>query len=107
MAGFIFAPYHLPFHEFSAVHSLFFLQVREHKFAKPFRFMPYFEHVFIGAFDRMNLHFQSDVHVRHIRAPILFLHADDDHVIPYHLCQRLYESSLKMENGEVGLPYCP
>jgi len=76
-------------------------EVREHKFAKPFRFMPYFEHVFIGAFDRMNLHFQSDVHVRHIRAPILFLHADDDHVIPYHLCQRLYESSLKMENGEI------
>jgi len=76
-------------------------EVREHKFAKPFRMMPYFEHVFIKAFDRVNLHFQSDEHVRHIRAPILFLHADDDHVIPYHLCQRLYESSLKMENGEI------
>ena len=63
--------------------------------------LPYFEAVFIRAFDRVNLQFQSDVHVRFIRAPILFLHADDDHVIPYHLCQRLYESSKLMENGEV------
>jgi len=76
-------------------------EVREHKFAKPFRWLPYFEFVFLGAFDRTNLHFQSDVHVRHIRAPILFLHADDDHVIPYRLCQRLYESSKKLDNGEV------
>jgi len=76
-------------------------EVREHKFAKPFRRLPYFEAVFMGAFDRVNLHFQSDIHVRFIRAPILFLHADDDHVIPYHLCHRLYQSSKRMENGEL------
>jgi len=76
-------------------------EVREHKFAKPFRRLPYFEAVFLGAFDRVNLHFQSDIHVRFIRAPILFLHADDDHVIPYHLAQRLYQASKRMENGEI------
>lgn len=68
-------------------------EVREHKFAKPFKWLPYFERIFLGAFDRVNVKFQSDHHVQYIRCPLLFLHADDDIVIPYKLGEKLYQAS--------------
>lgn len=50
-----------------------------------FRFLPWFDYFFVDPVFKNNLRFQSDKNLRNVSTPILFLHAEDDKVVPYKL----------------------
>uniref|UniRef100_A0A914C9Q3 Serine aminopeptidase S33 domain-containing protein n=1 Tax=Acrobeloides nanus TaxID=290746 RepID=A0A914C9Q3_9BILA len=67
--------------------------VMNHPFSKPFRKYPFFDEIFVNPLMRSGLSMSSDKHIQRITCPILVLHAQDDHVIPYILGRRLVEAA--------------
>uniref|UniRef100_A0A0N4Z950 Lysophosphatidylserine lipase ABHD12 n=1 Tax=Parastrongyloides trichosuri TaxID=131310 RepID=A0A0N4Z950_PARTI len=66
-----------------------------HPFSKPFKWIPYIEQLVVGNLQSSGLVMASDVHIQKIDAPILILHAEDDHIIPWQLGEKLHQSALK------------
>uniref|UniRef100_A0A0K0FVL8 AB hydrolase-1 domain-containing protein n=1 Tax=Strongyloides venezuelensis TaxID=75913 RepID=A0A0K0FVL8_STRVS len=69
--------------------------ILNHPLSKPFKWIPFQEQLFIGNLKKSGLIMDSDKHIKEIDAPILILHAEDDHVIPWQLGEKLHQSAIK------------
>ncbi|CEF70214.1 Hypothetical protein SRAE_2000484800 [Strongyloides ratti] len=65
-----------------------------HPLSKPFKWIPFQEQLFIGNLKKSGLVMDSDKNIKKIDAPILILHAEDDHVIPWQLGEKLHQSAI-------------
>ncbi|XP_077438462.1 lysophosphatidylserine lipase ABHD12 [Vanacampus margaritifer] len=68
-------------------------EARSHPFATVYRHLPGFDWFFLDAITANDIRFANDDNVNHIRCPVLILHAEDDHVVPFHLGKKLYETA--------------
>ncbi|XP_051935739.1 lysophosphatidylserine lipase ABHD12 [Hippocampus zosterae] len=66
-------------------------EARSHPFATAYRYLPGFDWFFLDAITANDIRFANDDNVNHISCPVLILHAEDDHVVPFHLGKQLYE----------------
>lgn len=73
-----------------------------HPMASPFRFIPWFNWLFLDTITHNDIHFQSDQSIAEVSPPLLILHAEDDVIVPYHLGQKLYEAALKTRPSTYG-----
>ncbi|XP_054281651.1 lysophosphatidylserine lipase ABHD12-like isoform X2 [Macrosteles quadrilineatus] len=67
-------------------------EIREYPICQLFTWLPWFDFFFVDPVFDNRLRFQSDVNLRNVSAPILFLHAEDDMVVPYKLGKKLYNA---------------
>nr|XP_061794045.1 lysophosphatidylserine lipase ABHD12-like [Nerophis lumbriciformis] len=73
-------------------------EARSHPFATPYRYMPGFDWFFLDAITANDIRFANDDNVNHISCPMLILHAEDDHVVPFTLGKQLYEAATRSES---------
>ncbi|XP_060553065.1 lysophosphatidylserine lipase ABHD12-like [Ruditapes philippinarum] len=73
-----------------------------HPMASPFRFIPWFNWLFLETITHNDIHFQSDVSIADVSPPLLILHAEDDVIVPYHLGVKLYEAAVKTRPQTYG-----
>lgn len=71
-----------------------------HPLSLPFRFLPWFEWTFIESFKDAGIDFNTDENIKNIDEPVLILHAEDDHIIPFECGRKLHESTLQSKNGD-------
>jgi len=67
-------------------------EIREYPISQLFTWLPWFDFFFVEPVFDNGLRFQSDVNLRNVSSPIMFLHAEDDRVVPYKLGKKLYNS---------------
>ncbi len=48
------------------------------------------------------LRFESDQHIAEFRQPVMIMHAEDDHVVPFHLGYKLYRTALETRGKSWG-----
>ncbi|CAN9501989.1 unnamed protein product [Ophioblennius macclurei] len=72
--------------------------VVSHRLAKPYMFLPGFKSLLEYLLDVNNIVFANDDNLKKLSTPLLILHAEDDHVVPYHMGQQLYQISLEAQN---------
>lgn len=70
-------------------------EIREHPFARAFKYLPWFEFTVVSPMFQNQLTFNSDDLIADIELPIMILHAEDDHVVPFRLGYKLYRAGLK------------
>lgn len=80
-------------------------EIREYPMSQLFRPLPWFDFCFIYPVYENNLRFESDKNLRNVTAPILILHAEDDHIVPYKLGQKLYDSITEGRNEEYPVKF--
>ncbi|XP_077351078.1 lysophosphatidylserine lipase ABHD12 [Festucalex cinctus] len=68
-------------------------EARSHPFATVYRYLPGFDWFFLDAITANDIRFANDDNVNHISCPVLILHAEDDHVVPFRLGKKLYEAA--------------
>ncbi|XP_061546954.1 lysophosphatidylserine lipase ABHD12-like isoform X4 [Phycodurus eques] len=73
-------------------------EARSHPFAAVYRHLPGFDWFFLDAIAANDIRFANDDNVNHISCPVLILHAEDDHVVPFHLGKELYEVAARSES---------
>lgn len=71
--------------------------VVNHRLAKLYRFLPGFKDLLEYLLEENNIVFANDKNLEILTSPLLILHAEDDHVVPYHMGQQLYEISLQAQ----------
>ncbi|XP_046676382.1 lysophosphatidylserine lipase ABHD12-like isoform X1 [Homalodisca vitripennis] len=78
-------------------------EIREYPISQLFTILPWFDFCFVEPVYENNLRFESDVNLRNVSVPLLFLHAEDDRVVPFKLGRKLHESVLRhrKENNTV------
>lgn len=69
--------------------------VAKHPIVKMYKFLPGFEGLFWNILERNNIVFANDKNLKVLNSPLLILHAEDDHIVPYHMGLKLYEISLQ------------
>ncbi|KFD66579.1 hypothetical protein M514_01575 [Trichuris suis] len=67
--------------------------VRHHPFTYMFRWLPWFEQTIVQPCAKNDLNFNTDLRIRHLCFPLLFLHAKDDRIIPFHLAKKLEQEA--------------
>uniref|UniRef100_A0A158R699 Hydrolase_4 domain-containing protein n=1 Tax=Syphacia muris TaxID=451379 RepID=A0A158R699_9BILA len=65
-----------------------------HPFAKPFRWIPQFDNIFVKPMQSFGLKMSSDFWIKRINCPILILHAADDDIIPVKLGRLLRDAAV-------------
>lgn len=80
-------------------------EIREYPMCQLFRPLPWFDFFFVDPVYDNNLRFESDVNLRNVTAPILILHAEDDHIVPYKLGLKLYNSITKGRNKDYPVKF--
>ncbi|XP_061141409.1 lysophosphatidylserine lipase ABHD12-like isoform X2 [Syngnathus typhle] len=70
-------------------------EAKSHPFATVYRYLPGFDWFFLDAITANDIRFANDDNINHIRCPVLILHAEDDHVVPFHLGKKLYETAAR------------
>ncbi|XP_070578613.1 lysophosphatidylserine lipase ABHD12-like [Ptychodera flava] len=60
-----------------------------HPLAKFWKFWPYFDKLFLDAFEETSVHFNSTENIDHVSSKILIGHAKDDVIIPFSLGEKL------------------
>ncbi|XP_037128070.1 lysophosphatidylserine lipase ABHD12 isoform X2 [Syngnathus acus] len=70
-------------------------EAKSHPFATVYRYLPGFDWFFLDAITANDIRFANDDNINHIRCPVLILHAEDDHVVPFHLGKKLYEAAAR------------
>ena len=84
--------------------------VRDHPFSVAFRWLPYFESMFVDPVVASEVtNFDTQSKIEHVSCPLLILHAVDDHIVPYQLGVRLYRHALEARTkqhsaGDTHLP---
>lgn len=73
-----------------------------HPMATPYRFIPWFNWLFLETITHNDIHFQSDQSIADVSPRLLLLHAEDDVIVPYHLGQKLYEAAVKTRPSTFG-----
>ncbi|KAL7379792.1 hypothetical protein ABVT39_005951 [Epinephelus coioides] len=69
--------------------------VVKHWIVKMYKFLPGFEGLLWNILERNNIVFANDKNLKVLNSPLLILHAEDDHIVPYHMGLKLYEISLQ------------
>ncbi|XP_076128732.1 lysophosphatidylserine lipase ABHD12-like isoform X1 [Alosa pseudoharengus] len=89
-----------------------FSNIREagasHPFARIYRNFPYFEYFFLDVISENKVVFPNDENVRKLKTPLLFLHAEDDNIVPFHMGQELFaiaQKSRKSSNSVRIVPF--
>lgn len=72
-----------------------FDEVRNHPMGWLWRKMPFYDWFFTVPLRTNDFGFVSDQRIKVIDVPILFLHAEDDWVVPYRLGRTLYEAAIE------------
>lgn len=54
-----------------------------------FRNLPWFHYTVVQPMEANNLRFANDKYLLEIDCPVMVLHAEDDHVVPYRLGQKV------------------
>ncbi|KAL5008307.1 hypothetical protein ScPMuIL_013888 [Solemya velum] len=73
-----------------------------HPLAIPFKFIPWFNWVFIDTIMENNIHFTNDESIKEVTTPLLILHAKDDGIIPFELAEKLYKVALEERPPDSG-----
>ncbi|XP_061645899.1 lysophosphatidylserine lipase ABHD12 isoform X7 [Phyllopteryx taeniolatus] len=73
-------------------------EARSHPFAMVYRHLPGFDWFFLDTITANDIRFANDDNVNHISCPVLILHAEDDHVVPFQLGKELYEVAARSES---------
>ncbi|XP_056637294.1 lysophosphatidylserine lipase ABHD12-like isoform X1 [Diorhabda sublineata] len=68
-----------------------------------FRFLPWFSYTITEPMYKNGFTFESDKYICNVDAPILILHAQDDHVVPIKLGKRLYEEGKRCRRHSQGV----
>ncbi|XP_019902659.2 lysophosphatidylserine lipase ABHD12 isoform X2 [Esox lucius] len=71
-----------------------------HPFAWYYLNFPGFEYFFLDPMAENDLFFPNDENLKRMRSPLLILHAEDDHIVPIHMAQQLYEIALTAQKSE-------
>ncbi|XP_063079456.1 lysophosphatidylserine lipase ABHD12-like isoform X2 [Engraulis encrasicolus] len=78
-----------------------------HPFAWIYRKYPYFEYFFLDTISDNGIVFPNDENMRKLRSPVLILHSEDDHIIPFHMGKKLYEIAQQSRNSEDSVRMVP
>ncbi|XP_061546952.1 lysophosphatidylserine lipase ABHD12-like isoform X2 [Phycodurus eques] len=79
-------------------------EARSHPFAAVYRHLPGFDWFFLDAIAANDIRFANDDNVNHISCPVLILHAEDDHVVPFHLGKEVGVADSPSEESGVASP---
>ncbi|XP_039445422.1 lysophosphatidylserine lipase ABHD12 isoform X2 [Culex pipiens pallens] len=77
-------------------------EICAHPFSKLYRHLPWFDYTISKPMYANELRFESDQHIAEFRQPVLILHAEDDHVVPFHLGYKLYRTALDTRGKSWG-----
>ncbi|XP_052107015.1 lysophosphatidylserine lipase ABHD12-like isoform X2 [Mytilus californianus] len=77
---------------------------RRHPMSLPFRFLPWFEWVFIDSMKKV-VDYCTEDNIMEIDEPLLILHAADDHIIPVQCGRELHTKVEQYRKGKVGRSY--
>jgi len=80
-------------------------EIREYPISQLFRPLPWFDFFFVEPVYDNRLRFESDKNLGNVSAPILFLHAEDDRVVPYRLGQKLYEVVMSYRKNNKSIEF--
>uniref|UniRef100_A0A8C7Q700 Si:ch211-117n7.6 n=1 Tax=Oncorhynchus mykiss TaxID=8022 RepID=A0A8C7Q700_ONCMY len=68
---------------------------------------PGFEYFFLDTMAENNVIFPNDENLKRMRSRLLILHAEDDHIVPIHMAQQLYEIAQSAQNSENQVKMIP
>uniref|UniRef100_A0A8C4Q6T0 Serine aminopeptidase S33 domain-containing protein n=1 Tax=Eptatretus burgeri TaxID=7764 RepID=A0A8C4Q6T0_EPTBU len=75
-----------------------FTNIREeavsHPLAMIYKVYPAFDWFFLDPLTESGVVFASDENMKHIECPLLILHAEDDHIVPFRLGRKLYDAAM-------------
>ncbi|XP_055619568.1 lysophosphatidylserine lipase ABHD12 isoform X2 [Toxorhynchites rutilus septentrionalis] len=77
-------------------------EICAHPFSKLYRHLPWFDFMISKPMYSNQLRFESDQHIAEFRQPVLILHAEDDHVVPFKLGYKLYRTALDTRGKSWG-----
>eukprot|EP00063_Salmo_salar_P034889 XP_014009724.1 PREDICTED: monoacylglycerol lipase ABHD12-like isoform X3 [Salmo salar] len=78
-----------------------------HPFAWFYWKFPGFEYFFLDTMAENNIIFPNDENLKRMRSRLLILHAEDDHIVPIHMAQQLYEIAQSAQNSENQVKMIP
>uniref|UniRef100_A0A673X7Z6 Lysophosphatidylserine lipase ABHD12-like n=2 Tax=Salmo trutta TaxID=8032 RepID=A0A673X7Z6_SALTR len=78
-----------------------------HPFAWFYRKFPGFEYFFLDTMAENNIIFPNDENLKRMKSRLLILHAEDDHIVPIHMAQQLYEIAQSAQNSENQVKMIP
>lgn len=77
-------------------------EIAEHPINTVYRHLPYFRPFILDpVVGNPELNFDSLTPLPNVRCPLLILHAEDDHIVPFHLGVRLYDIARAVQLPEV------
>ncbi|KAK1158766.1 lysophosphatidylserine lipase ABHD12-like [Acipenser oxyrinchus oxyrinchus] len=71
-----------------------------HPFAQIYRIFPAFEYFFLDTMALSNIFFPNDENLKSMSSPLMILHAEDDHMVPFEMSRKLYEIALKSQHSQ-------
>ncbi|XP_078034317.1 lysophosphatidylserine lipase ABHD12 isoform X1 [Augochlora pura] len=77
-------------------------ELSAHPLAQIFKHLPWFHWVIVEPFYYNNLRFESDKHIKNIQCSIMILHAEDDHVVPFSLGEKLYKAGISYHGNNIN-----
>ncbi|KAG5886227.1 hypothetical protein JTB14_029827 [Gonioctena quinquepunctata] len=77
-------------------------EISKFPLASVFRGLPWFSYTVVEPMLDNGFTFKTDKFICGVDAPILILHAEDDHVVPFHLGYKLYETAKKCRTEAQG-----
>ena len=54
-----------------------------------FKILPWFHRMFVEPIYELGITFNNEANIRSVRCPVLFLHAEDDTVVPFWLGKKV------------------
>ncbi|XP_046885222.1 monoacylglycerol lipase ABHD12-like [Hypomesus transpacificus] len=79
-----------------------FTNIRQQGAHHPFTWFywrfPGFDYFFLDTLSKNNVIFPNDENLEKIRSPLLILHAEDDHIVPIHMAEQLYQIAQSNQN---------
>ncbi|XP_041803359.1 lysophosphatidylserine lipase ABHD12 [Chelmon rostratus] len=75
-------------------------EITVHPFTWYYWKFPGFEYLFPEPWAENKVVFPTEENLKKMRNPILFLHSEDDHLVPIQIAQQMYEVAASAQNGE-------
>ncbi|XP_041703292.2 lysophosphatidylserine lipase ABHD12 isoform X2 [Coregonus clupeaformis] len=70
-------------------------EVASHPLSMLYQYLPGFESILHHIMQRNNMVFANDENLKTLTTRVLFLHAEDDNVVPFYMGQKLYQIALQ------------
>ncbi|KAJ8977565.1 hypothetical protein NQ317_005414 [Molorchus minor] len=77
-------------------------EISEFPLARLFKYLPWFSYTVVEPMQQNGFTFKTDHFICLVDVPIIILHAQDDHVVPYRLGYKLYQHALKCRQDTQG-----